>query len=206
MPFPALTQRQQAISLLSSRGMTRLREFREAGITAATVSRLEREGTIVRLARGLYQLTDASLNEHQSLAEASKLITRGVICLSSALAFHGLTDQMPSRIWVALARKDWRPRIAYPPVRIVRFPPGLLSTGIEHHSIEGISVPIFGAAKTVVDTFRYRRTIGEVVAVEAIREALRQRKTTPAEIARFAEQAHVWKVMQPYLTTLTHNA
>jgi len=206
MPFPASTQRQQAILLLSSHGMTRLREFLEAGITAATVSRLEREGIIVRLTRGLYQLADASLNEHQSLAEASKLIPRGVICLSSALAFHGLTDQMPSRVWVALARKDWRPRIAYPPVRIVRFPPALLSTGIEHHSIEGISVPIFSAAKTVVDAFRYRRTIGEVVAVEAVREVLRQRKTTPAEIARFAEQARIWKVVQPYLTALTHNA
>lgn len=206
MSFPASTQRQQAISLLSSHGMTRLREFLEAGITAATISRLEREGIIVRLTRGLYQLADASLNEHQSLVEASKLIPRGVICLSSALAFHGLTDQMPSRVWVALAKKDWRPRIAYPPVRIVRFPPALLSTGIELHSIEGISVPIFGVAKTVVDAFRYRRTIGEVVAVEAVREALRQRKTTPAEIARFAEQARIWKVVQPYLTALTHNA
>lgn len=206
MPSPAPTQRQQAISLLGNHGMARLREFREAGITAATISRLEREGIVVRLARGLYQLADASLNEHQSLAEASKLIAKGVICLSSALAFHGLTDQMPSRVWVALARKDWRPRITYPPVRIVRFPPELLSIGIERHPIEGISVPIFGVAKTVVDTFRYRRTIGEVVAVESMREALRQRKTTPAEIARFAEQARIWKVMRPYLTTLTHNA
>jgi predicted transcriptional regulator of viral defense system len=204
MPLPhAPSQREQALSLLQGRGMVRLREFGEAGITAATVSRLEREGRIVRLARGLYQLADAPLDQQHSLAEAAKLIPKGVVCLTSALAFHGLTDQMPARVWVALTRKDWRPRIAHPPVRIVRFPPALLSAGVEHHRIENTPVPIFGVAKTIADLFRYRRTVGEAVTVEGLREALRQRKATPAEIARFAEQAGVWKVMQPYLMTLT---
>lgn len=204
MPAPqTASQREQALSLLESRGMMRLREFGEAGITAATVSRLEREGAIVRLARGLYQIVGASLDQQHSLAEVAKLIPKGVVCLTSALAFHGLTDQMPARVWVALGKKDWRPRIAYPPVRIVRFPPDLLSAGVEHHAIEDIPVPIFGVAKTIADLFRYRRTVGEAIAVEGLREALRQRKATPAEIARFAEQARIWKVMQPYLTTLT---
>jgi len=183
--------------------MMRLREFGDAGITAATISRLERDGAIVRLARGLYQLPEAPLDQQHSLAEVAKLIPKGVVCLTSALAFHGLTDQLPARVWVALGKKDWRPRVAYPPVRIVRFPPELLSAAIEHHVIEDILVPIFGVAKTIADLFRYRRTVGEAIVIEALRETLRQRKATPSEIARFAEQASIWKVMQPYLTTLT---
>lgn len=199
---PSNSQREQALSLLQRRGMMRLREFGEAGITATTVSRLERDGAIVRLARGLYQLADADLDQQHTLAEVAKLIPKGVVCLTSALAFHGLTDQLPARVWVALDRKHWRPRIAYPPVRIVRFPAGPLAAGVERHRIEGIPVSIFGVAKTVADLFRYRRTVGEAVVVEALRETLRQRKATPADIARFAEQAGVWKTMQPYLTTL----
>lgn len=197
------TQRERALALLQSRGMMRLRELDDAGITAATVSRLEREGVIVRLARGLYQRADAPIDQQHTLAEVAKLIPKGIVCLTSALAFHGLTDQLPARVWVALGRKDWRPRIVYPPVRVVRFTGDRLSTGVEHHIIEGIPVAIFGVAKTIADLFRYRRTVGEAVVVEALREALRQRKATPAEIARFAEQAHMGKVMQPYLTTLT---
>jgi len=202
-PSPSLSQREQALSLLQSRGMMRLREFNDAGITATTISRLEQDGAIVRLARGLYQLADAPLDQQHSLAEAAKLIPKGVICLTSALAFHGLTDQLPARVWVALGQKDWRPRIAYPPVRVVRFPPNLLAAGVESHVIEDTTVPIYGVAKTIADLFRYRRTVGEAVVIEALREALRQRKATPAEIAKFAEQARVWKIMQPYLTTLT---
>lgn len=157
----------------------------------------------MRLARGLYQLADADLDQQHTLAEVAKLIPKGVASLASALAFHGLTDQLPARVWVALGKKNWRPRITYPPVRIVRFPPELLAIGVEHHVIEDIQVPVFGVAKTIVDLFRYRRTVGESVVIEALRETLRQRKATPAEIARFAEQARVWKIMQPYLTTLT---
>lgn len=203
MSVPQASQRQQALSLLQARGMMRLREFDEAGITAATVSRLERDGAIVRLARGLYQLADVDLDQQHTLAEVAKLIPKGVVCLTSALAFHDLTDQLPARVWVALGKKDWRPRIAHPPVRIVRFPPELLATGVEHHPIEDVPVPVFGVAKTIADLFRYRRTVGEATVIEALRETLRQRKATPAEIARFAEQARVWKTMQPYLTTLT---
>lgn len=202
MSAPQAPQRKQALSLLQRRGMMRLREFNEAGITAATVSRLERDGAVVRLARGLYQLADADLDQQHSLAEAAKLIPKGVVCLTSALAFHGLSDQLPARVWMALGKKEWRPRIAYPPVRIVRFPPELLAAGVEDHVIEGVQVPIFGVAKTIADLFRYRRTVGEPVVIEALREALRQRKATPAEIARFAEQGRVWKIMQPYMTTL----
>lgn len=81
-----------------------------------------------------------------------------------------------------------------------------MSAGVERHLIEDILVSIFGVAKTVADLFRYRRTVGETIAIEALRETLRQRKATPAEISRFAEQARVWKIMQPYLTTLTSHA
>ena len=203
MPQHPASARERVVSLLQSRGMMRLREFGEAGITAATVSRLERDGTVVRLARGLYQLADAELDPQHALAEVAKLIPKGVICLTSALAFHGLTDQLPARVWIALGKKDWRPRISHPPVRVVRFPLERLSADVEHPVIEGIAVPVFGVAKTIADVFRYRRTVGEAVAIEALREALRQHKATPAEISRIAEQSGVWKIMQPYLTTLT---
>ncbi len=47
-------QRDLLTAFLSTRGIARLHEIRRAGITAATVSRLEREGIVTRLGRGLY--------------------------------------------------------------------------------------------------------------------------------------------------------
>ena len=200
------TQRTQALALLKRRGMTRLAEFSEAGITATTVGRMERAGEVVRLARGLYQLPDAALDAQQSLAEASRLVPKGVICLASALAFHDLTDQMPPKVWIAIGRKDWRPRLTYPPIRIARFSDELLRRSVERKKIAGTIVPVFGVAKTVADLFRYRRTVGDALAIEGLRQALRQRKATPAEIAREAEAAGVWATMEPYVMALTSDA
>ncbi len=200
------TQRARALALLKRRGMTRLAEFHEAGITATTVSRMEQAGEVVRLARGLYQLPDAALDPQQSLAEAARLVPKGVICLASALAFHGLTDQMPSKVWIAIGRKDWRPRVSYPPIRVARFSDDLLRRSVERKKIAGTPVPVFGVAKTVADLFRYRRTVGDVIAIEGLRQALRQRKATPAEIAREAEAAGVWAAMEPYVMALTSDA
>jgi predicted transcriptional regulator of viral defense system len=196
-------QKDRAVALLKQRGMVRLAEFRAKGVTAATISRLERAGTVVRLGRGVYQLPDAAVDAHHVLAEASKRVPKGVICLVSALAFHDLTDQMPARVWMAIGPKAWRPRIEYPAIRFVRFPKERLQKGVEFHVIDGVQVPIFGVAKTVADIFRYRRVLGITLAIEGLREALRKNKATPAEISKQAVEAGVWTAMQPYLETLT---
>lgn len=203
-PRPAENQHDRALALLRRNGITRLAEFQQAGITAATISRLEAAGMISRLARGLYQLPDAPVDANHTLAEAAKLVPKGVICLTSALAFHELTDQIPARVWLAIGPKDWRPRRKYPPMRFAHFSIRQLKIGVEHHRIEGVSVPIFSVPKTVADLFRYRRTVGINVAIEGLREAIRQRKATPGEIARHAAEAGVWKVMEPYMSALTH--
>ena len=104
------SQRQIAHALLEAHGIARLAELRAAGVTAATVSRMERDGEVVRLARGLYQLPDALLDANHSLAEAAKRLPRGVVCLVSALAFHGLTDQLPKRVWMAIGKVGLGPK------------------------------------------------------------------------------------------------
>ena len=199
------TQRDLARELLRKRGMVRLFEFKDAGITAATISRMHEDGDVVRLARGLYQLPDAAIDANHSLAEAAKRVPKGVICLVSALAFHGLTDQLPRAVWMAIGAKDWAPKEGSPPIRVVRFTDPLLKEDVITECIEGVSVKIFGVAKTIADCFRHRRTVGQSVALEGLQEALRQRKATPAEIARSAEHGNVATIIRPYLEALTTN-
>ncbi|HEB86362.1 MAG TPA: transcriptional regulator [Gammaproteobacteria bacterium] len=199
------SQRQIAHTLLEARGIVRLVELRSAGVTAATVSRMERAGEVMRLARGLYQLPNAPLDAAHSLAEVAKRLPKGIVCLVSALAFHGLTDQLPKKIWLAIGKKDWAPKPDSMPIRVIRFTEGLLAESVETHVIEGVPVKVFGVAKTVADCFRHRSKVGLSVAVEGLQEALRQRKATPAEIARQAEHGGVSTVIRPYLEALTTN-
>ncbi len=207
-------QQDRAISLLKQRGMARLSELTKAGVTAATVSRMKEKGLILRLGRGLYQLPGSSLDVNHSLAEAAKLVPKGVVCLVTALAFHEQTDNIPSRVWMAIGPKDRRPRVSYPPLQFVRFRDKMLRSGVEEHRIEGVRVRIYNPAKTVVDLFRYRQRAGKRyqkspglnLALEGLREVLRTRKATPSEISRYAMEGGIWKVVQPYLEAMTANA
>jgi predicted transcriptional regulator of viral defense system len=191
---------------LGKTGMARLSELRAAGVTAATVSRMEKDGELIRLARGLYQLADAEIDPHHALAEAAKRLPKAVVCLTSALAFHGLTDQLPRRTWIAIGHKDWAPKQTSAALRVVRMTDALLADSIETHRIAGVKVKIFGVARTIVDCFRHRRAVGLAVALEGLQEALRQRKTTPGEIARRADRLGVGAVIRPYLEAMTANA
>ena len=179
--------------------MLRARDFAAHGISPETLSRLVRDGVVVRPARGLYQLADGPSDARHALAEAATLVPKGVICLISALQFHGLTLQMPSTVWMAIERTAWRPRIDHPPIRFVRFTPAALSEGVERHRIEGIEVAITDPARTIVDCFRYRTKIGIDVALEGLREGLRQRKATSDQLWRHATEARIWSTMKPYV-------
>lgn len=199
------SHRDRIVGFLNRRNVARLYEILATGATAAAVSRLEQEGTIVRLSRGLYQLADSPLALHQPLVEAAKLIPSGVICLVSALSYHELTDQIPRSVWVAIGHKDWRPHITYPPVRFVSFAPEALIHNVDAHLIEGTEIRITNPARTIVDLFKYRTKVGPNIAIEGLKEALRTRKATPAEIHNIAAEMKQWKVIQPYLEALSFN-
>lgn len=193
------TQRTRALELLGARSMMRLKDFAAHGIGPETLARLIGDGMVVRPARGLYQLAAGSADARHTLAEATALVPKGVICLVSALQFHELTLQMSSSVWMAIERTAWRPRIDYPPIRFVRFKSSALSEGIERHRIDGIEVAITDPARTIIDCFRYRAKVGIDVAMEGLREGLRQHKATSDQLWRYATKARIWWTMKPYV-------
>ncbi len=202
----ASQQRETVRRQLAKRGLMRLTELRAAGVTAATVSRMEQDGELVRVSRGLYQLPTAEIDPHQALAEAAKRFPNAVVCLTSALVLHGLTDQLPRRTWLAIGHRDWAPKDVRPPLRIVRMTDTLLASDVDTHTIAGVKVKVFDVARTVADCFRHRRSVGLSIALEGLQEALRQRKATPAAISRQADKLGVSAVVRPYLEALTANA
>ncbi len=154
-------------------------------------------GEVIRLSRGVYQLPDADVDPNHSLAEIAKRVPKVVVRFVSALAFHGLTDQLPPKVWMARSGAG---------IRILRFTNSLLTEPIEMHVIEGLSVKVFGVAKTMADCFRHRGKVGLSIAIEVLQEALRQGGATLAEVARQANRGGVSTVVRPYLEALTANA
>ena len=200
--MPPATNRERTLKLARrARGVTP-RELADQGIHRQVLTRLVAEGRIERVARGVYRLPEQPITENHGLALATAAVPQGVICLLSALQYHGIGTQLPFEVWLALDRRAWRPRLAYPPLRIVRYTGEALSAGVETHRMEGRPVKVYGAAKTVADCFKYRNKIGLDVALEALREGWRARRFTMDELDRYAVICRVQRVMRPYLEAL----
>ncbi|MFN4281588.1 MAG: type IV toxin-antitoxin system AbiEi family antitoxin domain-containing protein [Alphaproteobacteria bacterium] len=193
----------RALTLAKERGIARARDFQAAGIPLVYLKRLCNDGRLIQLARGLYQIPDlAGTDAAHSLAEAVRLMPRGVICLLSALRQHGLTTQLPRGVWITLPRKSRAPKSAPFSLEIIYATEPALSSHIQHITVEGVQVPIYDVPKTIADCFKHRRRVGLDVAVESLRDALNQRKTTAALIMQAAALNRVTNVIRPYVEAL----
>lgn len=198
----AASERERLIRLVRRRGILTTREVVQAGIHREILSRLVREGAVERIERARYRLPGQPISEHHGLAVAATAAPDGVICLLSALSFHGLGTQLPFEVWIAIDRRARHPALRNPPLRVVRFGGKALTQGVETHIIEGQRVRIYDVAKTVADVFKYRNKVGLDVALEALREAWRERRFTMDEIDHYARICRVERVMRPYLEGL----
>lgn len=183
-------------------GVLRPRDLEAEGISRAHLARLVTLGRLVRLGRGLYALPDEGGSAQQTITAVAVRLPQGVICLESALRFHGLTTAAPRRVWVAIPPESWRPRIHDLPVQIVRFSGEAFTAGVEQHNVDGVTVRVYSPAKTVADCFKYRNKIGIDRAIEALRECWQQRRCTADDLWHFARIDRVANVMRPYMESL----
>jgi predicted transcriptional regulator of viral defense system len=192
--------RDHALKLALRQGIARARDFAAEGIPRVYLRRMTDAGELTRLGRGLYQVPErVGEDAAHDLAEATRRVPHGVISLLSALRYHGLTTQLPVAVWMTIPHKARTPKVRDLPLEIVRATGLVMTEGVERALIEGVEVPIYGVAKTIADCFKHRRRVGEDVAVEALRDALEQGKTTASELRRFAAIDRVGTLMAKHL-------
>ena len=193
---------QRIVHYVGRHGIVRPRDIEAIGLPREYLLRLHRQGKIIRSGRGLYSLPDAAITERHSYAEVSRRVPGGVFCLLSALAFHEVTTQSPASIWIALPQGARRPAISSPSLKVVRLSGASMTEGIENHKVEGVPIRVYSAAKTVADCFKFRNKIGLDVAIEALKDSLRQKKATVNEIYHYAKVCRVSNVIRPYMEAL----
>lgn len=192
----------EVLSLLKANKVLRVAQLSERGIPRVVLTRLIRDGKLVRIGRGVYALPNRPLSENESLLDVATRSAQGVFCLLTALRFHHLTTQSPFEIWLAIPNKTKPPKIDSVNLRIVRLSKKVLNEGVEIHMIDGIPIRVYCIAKTVVDCFKFRNKIGLDVALEALQEAWREKKIKMDELWHYARICKVETVIRPYIESL----
>ena len=197
-------QEQQARAVFGEHGgLLRTRDAIRMGIHPRTLYAMRDEGAIQQVRRGYYRLADLPDLGNPDLVAVALAVPKGVICLISALSYHGIGTQIPRVVDVAIHKDAKRPRIDYPPTRTFWLTGKALTTGVQTHELDGVPVKIYSPAKTVADCFKFRNKIGLDVAIEALREVRRSRRATVDELFQTARICRVANVMRPYLEAMS---
>ncbi len=197
-----MNQSESILDLARRQRLLRAADVRAQGWSPQLLIRLQAKGQLERVARGIYSLPDADFTENKGLAEVCQRVPKAVICLLSALQFHGIGTQLPHEVWIALPEGAQTPAVDYPPLRVARLRGDAYACGVITVMEQGSPIRVYSAAKTVTDCFKFRNKIGLDVALEALKDAWHSRKITMDDVARFARINRVERVMQPYLETV----
>lgn len=198
----SLTQTARILELAHRQRLLSAADLRSHGWSPQLLLKLHRTGQLQRVTRGLYSLPDSEITEHQSLVEVCRRVPKAVVCLLSALQFYEIGTQLPHEVWIALPEGTHTPTIDYPSLRIARLRGEAYSEGIETLVEHGSTIRVYSVAKTITDCFKFRHKVGLDVALEALKEAWRQRKLNIDDVTRYAKINRVAQVMQPYLETV----
>lgn len=183
-------------------GMLRTGQALRKGIHPSTLYALRDSGIVEPVSRGVYRLAEAPALGDPDLVVVATRAPKGVICLISALAFHGITTQIPHEVHLALPRGAEEPRLDHPPIATYRFTGEAFSEGVENHVLDNVNIRIYCPEKTLADCFKFRNKIGMDTAIEAVRLYRERREVKVNDLMRYGAICRVAKVMRPYIEAI----
>ena len=197
-----MTQAQKVLNLATEIGTLRASDVEKIGIPRAVISRLKAEGKLLKIARGIYRRPEEISTEFESMIVIAKRVPKSVFCLLSALQFHEVTTLLPRQLWIAMPQGSHKPKIEYPPLRMIQFSGEAYTAGIEEHEHDQTKIRVYSLATTIADCFKHRNKIGLDVAIEALKEVREKDRVSVDEIWNYSKVCRVTNIIRPYLEVL----
>jgi predicted transcriptional regulator of viral defense system len=185
---------------LSKKSVFTAEEGRLAGIPSRMLSYLCSKGQIERVSRGIYKIKEVKFDqdfEWEDLALTAMSIPNGIICLTSALCYYDLTDEIMREFWIAVPHSTTSPeRENARIVRMRNITLGQIKIKIGHDDLK-----IFDRERTIVDAFRY---LDKEIALKALQTYLKTTKETKPDIKKLMKYAKTLRVdLTPYIMAFT---
>jgi len=202
MPMGSTKQEKIIKILKANKGYAGTNDIISCGIHQRDIKKILEKGTIIKVKKGLYRLTDTPIISNQNFIDVARVVPEGVICLLSALSYHELTTFNPSVISVAIHRKSWKPKIKYPQIEFYYFSPKQFSSGVSIVKINSSKIKIYDKEKTICDCFRYRNKIGIDTIKEGLKEYLKLKDRNLEKLMEYADICRVKPIVTMWLNAL----
>jgi predicted transcriptional regulator of viral defense system len=186
-------------TFLQYSGGLRMSEALKLGINRKTLYAMRDAGLLEQFSRGAYRLASLEPLQHPQFVTIATRVKYSVICLHSALWFHGLSTLAPHVVDVAIERGTRRPRLDHPPTRTYWFSGPAYHEGIEVVIVDDVPVSVYNPEKTLADCFRYRKQLGMDLVLEGLRLWRNRRVDNVDLLMSYARMRNVERSLRPYL-------
>ncbi len=182
-----------------------MKELKEASFHTREIAKLTQTGVLEKIKPGTYRLSDVAMDgdEHFQMVDVCTAFPKAVICLASALDMYDLSTFYPSEIYVAVPHNTRIPKIEYPPMRVFFFNEKCYQLGVETIKARYGRFRVYDVEKTICDMFKYRKKIGEDLAIEGLQNYMRTRAGRNInKLIKYADVCRVKVVMSPYIKAM----
>ena len=183
------------------KGIVTASEINHENIPSSIITILVKRGEAIRLARGVYASPDTSYSEMSDYEMLASQTPDAVFCLVSALRLHGLTDENPHGLCMAIKHGNHPPRHEHIHVTFI-YRKSLYPDSVEIRQSNGVLLRIYTVEQTIADCFQYRNKIGLDVAIAALKDAVNKQKIHWTKLWEAARRCRVTKIMRPYMEAM----
>jgi len=183
-------------------GYARMNDLKENGFHTRVIAKALNDNIIEKIKPGLYKLVDYEWDENSSFVDITKVNSKAVICLNSALHYYNLSTINPNLVHVAVPNNTARFSLDYPPVKLFYFSDTIYPPEIIEIKGSNGSFKIYSIEKTICDAFRYRKRIGEDIALEALKNYMRRKESDLNRLYKVAKECKIDKVIEPYIKAM----
>lgn len=182
----------------------RTSDLHTLGFQSRQIKALVEDNTLLKVRHGYYKLAGTPMYEHSQLVDVCFTKSQAVIALASALEFYGLTTYSPSEITIALPHNYIYATFKKSdlPVKVYYFPKSYYEAGLETLKIKAGTIRIYNKEKTICDMFRYRKTFGEDIALEGLKNYLGAKNANIQLLQKYAQNCGVSTILNPYIKAM----
>ena len=174
-------------------------QLEEKGISRVYLSRMEEEGLIERIDRGIYVTKDFKYDEYYLF---QLKYPKAIFSYNTALYFYEMTERTPIKMDVTVYR-EYNPHRFKDLVNVYKISKELYNLGVtEKKSPQGMKVKTYNLERTVCDIIKDKDSLDIEIRNKAIKKAIKSKEFNASKMFEYAKKMNIYDKVKNYMEAI----
>ncbi len=174
-------------------------KLEEKGISRVYLSRMEEEGIIERIDRGIYVTKDFKYDEYYLF---QLKYPKAIFSYNTALYFYEMTERTPIKMDVTVYR-EYNPHRFKDLVNVYKVSKELYNLGVtERKSPQGMKVKTYNLERTVCDIIKDNASLDIETRNKAIKKCIKSKEFSASTMFEYAKKMNIYDKVKNYMEAI----